>query len=244
MGERFEEALRYRAFLAAEGGHDEAAKRLLGHLERSRVRALGHPGSTEYLCRKAERAWRKADHPVQQIIELRPERMGPTELTAAVEEMARAGLFLGAKSVVPDNTARHYYFSGTEIGPHAFSNRWDLIQLEIMPRVTKICNYAFAACDGLRIVRLHHGITQIDCNAFEDCWYLTRFDCPVGVTTIAAHAFRGCHDLIEASLHPGVAAIGQYAFADCCSMRAFVMPPQVAELQQCAFQNCRSLVSI
>ena len=85
--------------------------------------------------------------------------------------------------------------------------------------VTKIANWAFYGCAGLKSVVIPDSVTKIGISAFSDCVGLTSVVIPDSVTYIGAFAF------------------------DCAGLKSVVIPDSVTEIGVLAFSGCKHLTS-
>ena len=81
--------------------------------------------------------------------------------------------------------------------------------------VTKIGDYSFSSCYGLRNVDFGRGVITIGKCAFSDCYLLTNITIPDSVTTIQDYAFSGCFLLKVITIPDSVTRIGIGICSDC-----------------------------
>jgi uncharacterized repeat protein (TIGR02543 family) len=79
-------------------------------------------------------------------------------------------------------------------------------------RVTRIDDYAFYKCTGLKSVTIPNSVTSIESNAFAYCSGLTSVIIPNSVTRIGYGAFEGCTSLTSVTIPSSVTRIEDYAF--------------------------------
>ena len=78
------------------------------------------------------------------------------------------------------------------INDYVFSQRWELVSVNIPDSVTYIGNYAFSNCSSLTSVSVPDSVTYIGKGAFEGCWEMEFFDLSCAVTTIEKSTFGDC----------------------------------------------------
>lgn len=77
---------------------------------------------------------------------------------------------------------------------HLYMNDEELTDLVIPSEITKVNDYAFDGCTGLKAITIPSSVTSIGDGAFEDCCRLTSITIPSSVTSIGRLAFSGCSD--------------------------------------------------
>ena len=112
--------------------------------------------------------------------------------------------------------------------------------IDILPSVTTIGEYAFGGCDALTSVSMPE-VTAIGGWAFDFCSALTSVEMPK-VTTIGGAAFDVCPALTSVSM-PEVTAIGTRAFFNCFALTSVEMP-EVTAIGYGAFETCIALTSV
>ena len=111
--------------------------------------------------------------------------------------------------------------------------------------VTKIGDYAFSGCIGLRYVTIPNSVTHIGNHAFSDCIYLYSVTIPNSVTSIGDYAFSGCTYIIFVAIpNNSVTIIGDYAFSGCTHLRVVTIPNSVTHIGDGAFYGCTELASV
>jgi len=80
--------------------------------------------------------------------------------------------------------------------------------------VTTIDDGAFSNCFNLLDVDFHSGVDIVERNAFIDCRSLRRINLP-GVRIIEDHAFEDCCDLEDVEFRNKLETIGAWAFNNC-----------------------------
>lgn len=91
---------------------------------------------------------------------------------------------------------------------------------------TRIGDYAFKCCKGIKSFTLHDGITYIGSYAFQYCTGLTSFYIPTGVTRIYARTFDNCSNLASITFHDGITRIDEGA-CNYVAIRSFTTPPNL-----------------
>ena len=137
---------------------------------------------------------------------------------------------------------------------------------------TKIDQYAFQECSGLKSVNIPETVTYIGYRAFKDCEMLDSelrlptgltflgddafCGCtnltgdviiPAGVPKIGWKAFYGCKNLTSITFHEnsGCTSIGSEAFWECTGLTGeIVIPASVTTIGQRAFNNCENVTSV
>lgn len=102
-----------------------------------------------------------------------------------------------------------------EIAPYAFSNCYNLTEIEFPNTINSIGEYAFYNCDGLTNITLPYGITIIKNKTFYDCSKLTNITIPNSVITIGDYAFQNCMELTDINIPSSVTSIGKNTFYTC-----------------------------
>ncbi len=100
------------------------------------------------------------------------------------------------------------------IGQGAFSDRTEMMTVEIPEGVTEIGASAFSGCSTLSTLRLPESLLEIGDSAFEGL-PLFKITLPENMTRIGAHAFESCAQLVEVRVLSRTVEIDDMAFASC-----------------------------
>lgn len=109
--------------------------------------------------------------------------------------------------------------------------------------VTRIGEYAFYECTGLKSFSLAESVTSIGSGAFSYCSGLRTAVIPASVRKVESSAFSGCRRLADLTLKEGLQQIGTYAFYN-TAVSSFTFPDSVTVTGAGMFSNCGSLRSI
>jgi len=115
-------------------------------------------------------------------------------------------------------------FNVTSIGWSVFSDRTDLVSVEI-----------------------EQGITTIGQSAFYGCKNITSIILPSTLTSLGRGAFTKCEKLSSISIPDGVTNIGGLTFTYCYSLKTISIPASVTDIYTAnvsAFYRCDSLLAI
>ena len=110
--------------------------------------------------------------------------------------------------------------------------------------VTKIGNYAFYECVGMKSVKLPDGLKEIGDYAFYFCTSLESIAVPDSVTTIGKGAFSSCTVLTSAKLPKNLGAISEELFSCSWILADVNIPSGVKSIGGGAFYGCEKLESI
>ncbi len=77
-----------------------------------------------------------------------------------------------------------------EIYPYAFSGVSKMTSFNFN-QITKIGDFAFEDCTGLKSIVIGNKVTTIGASAFKDCYNMQSIDIPANVTSIGEKAFNG-----------------------------------------------------
>lgn len=120
--------------------------------------------------------------------------------------------------------------------------------------VTRIGDYAFFGCTGLKSVTIPDGVTSIGDMAFIGCTGLTNITIPASVTFIGDRVFFGCTGLTEITVDPRNDAY--HSYGNCLietdtktlirGCKASVIPSDgsVTSIGEGAFSNCTGLTDV
>lgn len=135
-----------------------------------------------------------------------------------------------------------------KIHQYAFYGRDDITKVTLSDGVTRIGNYAFAACSNLKsiIIGEDSRLTEIMTYAFSTCTSLESIFIPDGVTTIWYYAFQYCKKLTNVVFEKDsqLQLIGEHAFYKCAKLAEFTVPASVVAIGSFVFDDCDSLISL
>ena len=97
--------------------------------------------------------------------------------------------------------------------------------------VTRIGDFVFYGCTGLKFIVLPNGLKEIGAGAFRGCTALEEINMhmPTGVTKIEENAFTGCTSLKRVDLPMSVTHLGTHAFANCTGLEFASLPSKFAK---------------
>ncbi|MDE6635428.1 MAG: leucine-rich repeat domain-containing protein, partial [Lachnospiraceae bacterium] len=146
---------------------------------------------------------------------------------------------------IPD-ALTHVTVTGGSILYGAFSGCGKLSDISITASesVTKIGDYAFSNCTGMKSFRIPEYVTVIGARAFGGCTGLKNVTIPDSVKSIGDYAFSGCTEIRDIALLQGLETIGSYAFQNCSSLTDITVPDTVMTINAAAFSGCSSLQKI
>eukprot|EP00980_Cylindrotheca_fusiformis_P005838 scaffold1228_cov119-Cylindrotheca_fusiformis.AAC.5 len=127
-----------------------------------------------------------------------------------------------------------------QIDDDAFFSCHSLRKVVVCSVSTKVCDTAFANCQGLVSVELPEGLQVIE-PAFFLCGSLTTVKIPSSVIKICKNAFTGCHSLTMFDLPYGLVEIGVRSFQQCQSIETLHIPDTVSKIGERAFTLCSGL---
>ena len=125
--------------------------------------------------------------------------------------------------------------------PWYASHSSDIQTVIIEDGITRIGNYAFAACSAMHSVSIPDSVTEIGTDVFYNC-ALKSVTIPNGVTKIGEYAFS-CSALESVTIPDGVTEIGEEAFS-CSALKSVTIPDGVTEIGEGAFFWCFHLESV
>lgn len=106
---------------------------------------------------------------------------------------------------------------------------WDVACYEIADGTTKIEQFAFNQCEGLKKVVIPNSVSVMSDYAFSDCSHLKEvaFKEPATLRYLPEHAFRCCNQLEEIVIPDSVSYISDYAFSFCTNLRKVTIPDHI-----------------
>ncbi len=149
---------------------------------------------------------------------------------------------------IPEGTLR--------IGPLAFYNNRNLINVGIPNGLSEIGELAFASCRALASITIPASVAEIGDYAFDYCDSLAgvtiqgsdinafvRFfaGSDGSETRIGKWAFRRCKSLTSLTLGEGVTEIDEYAFWECTRLIGVTLPESLTRIGKGAFAKCALL---
>ncbi len=117
-----------------------------------------------------------------------------------------------------------------------------LIESNVLYKVTEIDNNAFTHCDNLTSISLPASVTKVGNNAFENCWSLKTINTE-HLTTIGDCAFAGCESLTSFSFSENPIAMGFGIFAR-SGIISITIPENVSFVEKNFFQDCTQLEEV
>ena len=101
------------------------------------------------------------------------------------------------------------------IGPRAFQESPNLIEVVIPDSVTSLGSYVFYNSYNLKKIVLSKNITSIPEGTFYGCSSLESITIPDGVTSVGAAAFYNCHGLKSITVPSSLKTVDYNAFYSC-----------------------------
>lgn len=129
------------------------------------------------------------------------------------------------------------------IGDDFFEAHTGIQTVTIANSLTRIGNYAFSGCTGLREVELSTAskLTYLGVGAFQNCSALTSIYVPNGVTDLGFRAFYYCNSLQKAYIGDSVTCIYYGTFEHCVNLTDVTIPSSAATIWRSAFSGCNNL---
>ena len=116
-------------------------------------------------------------------------------------------------------------------------------ELQILPGVTGIGNFAFVNCSNLERASIPEGITRIGQHAFSSCTSLRELKLPESLMTIEMGAFLDC-GLIAAAIPESVTSLGESTFNGCMSLKSVSVPGSAGCVSRLMFNTCKALAGV
>ena len=113
-------------------------------------------------------------------------------------------LTISGKGTMPD------YYLPNSVPWHEYRDK--IAGAIIGDGVSKICNFAFWNCNGLKSANIPNSVKSIEDAAFLGCSSLTSVTIPNSVTAIGNFAFYRSSSLTSIAIPNSVTSIGEYAF--------------------------------
>ena len=148
-------------------------------------------------------------------------------------------LYSNGKMIISGTGDMRGYASNTSITTGSFVR-----EVEIVPGITSVGNYAFHEYFGLTNIIIPDSVTSIGRDAFYDCNSLVNLTIPDSVTSIGNYAFGMCSRLESMTIPDSVTSIGDYAFDRCSSLISINIPTKIKSIDSSVFNYCTSLQTI
>lgn len=139
----------------------------------------------------------------------------------------------------------------TAIGQNAFSSCANLKKVDFPDgaNIIMIGGSAFSNCNNLQSIELPEGLKYIDNGAFQMCNSLNNIVIPSSLSYIGSWAFGMCSGLTKITFVPDDVkniklSINYSAFSNCSNLTNIALPPQLVYIGGCAFQYCGGLTQI
>lgn len=100
----------------------------------------------------------------------------------------------------------------------------------ISATVREIGPSAFEDCTNVVELILPSTVTNIGTSAFYNCTSLTQITLPPTLSILAPHVFSGCSKLESLIVPEGVRTIGSYAVSGCTSLKYLAIPSSVEDI--------------
>lgn len=172
----------------------------------------------------------------------------PTESNSQFEFTATEGgytltrcLSAASSIVIP---SQHSGYPVTAIGPRAFANCYDVVNVIVPDTVVEIGEWAFSHCSSLSAIKIPDSVVSIGDWAFNKCGELTVISLPQGLRVIEKGTFSYCSSLVFLMIPDKVTRIGDWAFSYCISLTSMTIPASVTNIGKSAFNRCSSLTQV
>lgn len=131
-------------------------------------------------------------------------------------------------------------FSVKTVGEMAFAGCESMTTV-VMPKVTRIEQYAFSRCKSLDGVTLPNTLTALDDHAFYWCESLSYIRVPASVTQLGRTVFGYCSSLLRADIAAPVETLPEWFFYGCNQLVSITLPKEMNDIGEDAFTRCESL---
>lgn len=130
------------------------------------------------------------------------------------------------------------------IGQDCFSDKKDILSVELSGKLKTIQSFAFYRCDKLSKLIIKNGLKIIGRSAFAHCTALEAVTLPESVTKIGECAFANCTELKTVSFAGRrELQIGAAAFSE-TAIEKIVLPEGTTTISNAAFINCKKLKEV
>ncbi|MBO4720097.1 MAG: leucine-rich repeat protein [Prevotella sp.] len=141
------------------------------------------------------------------------------------------------KAVLPDNI--------TFIGNSAFSENYELLDVNIPAKVDTIDQHAFYNnYKRSTPIVIPNTCKMIGYRAFHNNYVTPSVTFGNSIETIGSYAFAECHLIEKAVLPETVTRIGDRAFLNCDSLRTFTFPQNIKEVEGWVLEGCDALTKV
>lgn len=130
----------------------------------------------------------------------------------------------------------------TEINGYVFEGCFNLTEVRLPERITKIGTKAFSG-SGIRSINLPESLSEIGENAFENCGKLSSIELPAGISRIGNNIFAGS-GLVCITIPESITRIPDYAFYDCKNLMVVNFPTSLQSIDWHAFRGCTNMAAI
>ena len=128
-----------------------------------------------------------------------------------------------------------------EIGPHAFWNCTSLSSI-YLDDIKTLGTAAFYNCTNLQWIDLRNSqLTKIDEFMFWHCIGIKTVSLPETLTEIGKQAFDSCTGIETVYIPDEVSTLGTGAFLSCTALRNVLMPESIISVGDHAFFNCPNM---
>ncbi len=129
------------------------------------------------------------------------------------------------------------------IGDYAFYDCDSLTEITIPSTVLSVGNCMFVNCDNLVTVNYPERFTSIPWGMFDSCTSLTNFTISSKVTEIGGYAFRG-NPMEELTIPGNVKTVGNSAYKACPNLKTVTIEEGVETLGREVFKDSANLKNV